>query len=556
MKINQSNKTPFNMLCDYARESRGMRDGELADALKISERTLNNWKNEYTPKRCPPREICQNLFFKDDDDNLTDIQYEQVDAFLAYLRKNGCFVPTEWREEFSDSDSKFIKYFTAFLLDEDYIAGDEIFPATFHDLTRKGFTAINVAKQLLENDQRLYGNAAQESGVLTSNDAVFSDDNAGSAEQWSQYLSAWPDSFEYLVNSKNNIVGNYSFLSLTDEQYRDFCAGTLCESDLEPTKTRSLYQPDTTHILFVLNISVNSEYNTIENSIRIRAMFWNKIAQYSQNQVLFKKIIVNVFHPAHEAFYESLGFKFKCEHPKGGRIFELNMFPYPERLSEELSRNPAYFSANKILKKAYGFTCIQLTPDYELTDMQLSDIAKCIYNTDEYIYPCLFDDIDAACQVLPDIIESNEDSMFKKENLFVAFSNDRVVGIVLFHKGSVDWEKSKLVETTKEKRLPFPTEFDRACKEYLCEYNKTPEDTLAIINVCIAEEFRSAGLGSLLMKKFCDRHLHSQMELFVLEKNEGARRIYEESGFKVVSRENGFSRDRIELPCLKMKCEV
>lgn len=428
----------------------------------------------------------------------------------------------------------------------------DITSATYDELIESGYTSKKIAESLIKNDEKLYGKTAVETGAL-SDDDIFSPQNAGKAEQWSEFLASWPESFEFIINNNKEIVGNYSFLSLDDEQYNKFLKGEISESDFNPYLTRSLNDCDDNHIMFLLNLSVNEEYSTTKNNILIRRLFWGKVAKYGQSQVLFKKIVVNVFRPAHETYFKSLGFKFLHKHPLGGKIYEIDLIPYPATLYEKFNSSQHYITINDDLIEAYGTRYLQLSEDTPVTDYQLRDISCLVYDTDEYIYPCLLGNKADAATVLTSIIKKNTDSMFRKENLFVAVMGKRVIGLILYHKGPLKFCNNELVKAFKENEILIPDGFERVCSDYLESYNAGDNNTVHIINVCIKKEYRRNGLGREMLRQFFDRHSSETMELYVLEENTIATKLYEELGFKTVLRENGFSRDNRELPCLKMK---
>ena len=561
--------TPFAVFYSFLSDRYHTNLAGVAEYIDIEWRTLKRWCVRYsrTFKKTPAdifkkiivNEVRKTYNMYDTDDppaaKIKKHTNEFISSFLSFITQGGFKIPLIFQKGYSsDKKEAFDKFFELFLYDEDYSILDtveiqKVFAASYYDLSQRGYTAKRIAKRLVSNDKRLFGTTAITSGTIQT--TSFSEANAGTREQWAEYLSSWPDSFEYLINFADEIVGNYSFVSLYDQQYIDFCNGTIAEKDLKPIATRSIYQPDTSHIMLLLNLSVNSEYNTVNNSNMIRAMFWNKVAKLAREGVIFKKIVVNVFRPDHKEYFESLGFREKCDHKQGGTIYEIDMIPYPHKLNEELSKNVVCSNANATLNEVYDLSCEQLQDDSALTNLQRMDLSKLIYKTDRYIYPCLFQDETVAAQILPPLIES-KDSMFRKSNYFVAKLNGRIIGMILWHKGKLNWNNNALINLIRNSGLSIPNGFEKVCTEYFETYNQTDDDVLSVINVCMADQFQNIGLGTLVMKLFCNEHTDEKMELFVLAENKAAIHIYEKCGFKTIRKESGFSPDDFKPDCCKM----
>ena len=91
-----------------------------------------------------------------------------------------------------------------------------------------------------------------------------------------------------------------------------------------------------------------------EESENLRKMFLTQLLLFAEEDILFKKIIVNVFKASHEAFYKQWGFSFVKEHIHSGRIYELELKPYPDTLYNQLSKNRHLKDVNEKLKEIYG----------------------------------------------------------------------------------------------------------------------------------------------------------------------------------------------------------
>lgn len=260
--------------------------------------------------------------------NYIDTNY----GFKSYTLK----IPNGKSEEIGDHN-----------LDRSQSHGNEsVRQASYSDLLELGYTKFKIAEELVKNDLQLYQGFGDLDGIAKENE--------GTAMQWAEYLSSVPDSFQYILNSDNRIVGNFSFLSISGKQEIDFIEGKLSESMFNPAETRDLFCAGDDHILFLLNLSLNDEYSTPRNYSLLCHMFLSQLLQFAEEDILFSKIIVNVFKASHEAFYKQLGFSFVRKHKNSGRIYELILKPYPEKLYEQLRKNRRLREVNERLKEIYG----------------------------------------------------------------------------------------------------------------------------------------------------------------------------------------------------------
>ncbi len=116
---------------------------------------------------------------------------------------------------------------------------------TYYELTKKrGLNKSEIARQLVANDRKLYHN--------------IDDDNEGDPSQWETYLSKYPQTFRYMVNSQNQIVGNWSMVTLSGADYRRAKEGKLLESELNIGSTE-YFMFGGVFYGYLLNLSVNEE---------------------------------------------------------------------------------------------------------------------------------------------------------------------------------------------------------------------------------------------------------------------------------------------------------
>ncbi len=221
-------------------------------------------------------------------------------------------------------------------------------PVQYQELLDMGYTPFSIAESLVKNDMKLYGPDFRGKGITPQNE--------GSSSQWAEYLSSVPETFQYLVDADGEIVGNFSFLSISSMQEEAYLNGDLFEQAFSPSNTRDLFSAGKEHIMFLLNLSVNDEYSTPKNNNKLRKMFLEELISLAENEVMFCKIITNVYKSSQEAFYKQWGFRFVKDHPLSGRVYELNLLPYPQALYDHLSKNSMLSDANEQLKNFYQDT--------------------------------------------------------------------------------------------------------------------------------------------------------------------------------------------------------
>lgn len=285
------------------------------------------------------KEICRTLNYQYDIDANPYRKIFQERGFPAFAE---ALVSDAWFEKTREiptaKNSKNVQIPTASV--------DDIRVATFQDLLSAGMTPIDIANCLVDNDIKLYRSVFQDRGITEQNE--------GTAIQWAEYLSSYPMSFQYLVNVKNEIVGNFSFVSITDEMLEKYMDGLIFEENFIPSATRDLFSSGADHILFLLNLSVNDEYATAKNNLLLRRMFLQQLISFAENDaIFFKKIVTNVYKSSQESFYKQWGFSFVKPNVLSGNIYELNMLPYPKALCKRLKTNINLSDLGERLRKSY-----------------------------------------------------------------------------------------------------------------------------------------------------------------------------------------------------------
>ena len=121
---------------------------------------------------------------------------------------------------------------------------------TLDELIELGYTTSSIAMQLVEND---YINC---NGIGEANE--------GSAEQWEVFLRDNSDTFRYLINGENKIVGDWSIVALSDEAFELALKGELLEQDIGSDNTELICFPDF-YNGYILAFSLLPNYRTMEN---------------------------------------------------------------------------------------------------------------------------------------------------------------------------------------------------------------------------------------------------------------------------------------------------
>lgn len=211
--------------------------------------------------------------------------------------------------------------------------------ATFQDLTDLGMTPLDIAKRLVENDYNLYPGMVVE--------------NEGAPEQWAGYLSAYPDTFRYLINERNEIIGNWSFLAVSEEIHAERLAkGELTEETFNINETEFLLFPGT-YVGYLLNLSVNIGYNNTENLNLLIKAFVEQLLKFAEDGIFFKEWYVNVFRRDHEAMYRHMGFTYLLDNKSFGKLYHLNCIPTNKEPQRKKSSTSSVFNSSKRLLELY-----------------------------------------------------------------------------------------------------------------------------------------------------------------------------------------------------------
>ena len=189
----------------------------------------------------------------------------------------------------------------------------------------------------------------------------------------------------------------------------------------------------------------------------------------------------------------------------------------------------------------------QLRQSHKLDSTRLKKIAELIYKTDEYIYPDIFGDEKAAITVLPELLREGTDSMFALKNLFVCEYAGKVVGLILWHEGPLNWCTKPLRKALHNCGYEIPAQLDAVEQEYVSGYEeKTHAETISLLNVCVDPEMRGHEIGKRMLRAFQQEHANAPMELCVLSDNGSAIQLYESCGFRFCGEEQAYPSQKAD----------
>lgn len=166
-------------------------------------------------------------------------------------------------------------------------------------------------------------------------------------------------------------------------------------------------------------------------------------------------------------------------------------------------------------------------------DDNLEEIAELIYETDEHIYPYMFNkNIEECKTVLPPLMKK-EGFIFHYDNIYIAIEKEtnKIVGIVCI----VDPKKEYSYDYTE--LINHSDSYKFIIENYILELiAETKELQIPYFsNVSVHPNYRSKGIGKLIMKYSVNKCKKNYMEILldVLADNPAAIKAYENCGFEI-----------------------
>ena len=179
-------------------------------------------------------------------------------------------------------------------------------------------------------------------------------------------------------------------------------------------------------------------------------------------------------------------------------------------------------------------------------------ISELVYDTDPYIYPCVFSTREDAMRLLPVMFQQGDDIMFHLNNCYVAEYEGKIVGLILWYKGPLDWDAHALFTYATASGISLSPHLPLVRARYFESYRAAATDTISLINICVNKHFQNRGVCKQLLKSFISKHTGEKIELYVLSDNYPAKRVYAAAGFKTVKTIGAFSLDKDHLLCDQM----
>lgn len=413
---------------------------------------------------------------------------------------------------------------------------------TVSQLQERGLTLQTIVGQILQNDQILFGNIGQHSGFI---------------DQWVSHLQRHPDNWGFLL-CKKRIVGNFSMTLLSSDDEQLFRQGKLAGNDL--TAGRAASPVNETLSVDLMNLSILPDYATEDNYRILWTHFGERLQELIKSGATFRTIYTCLFNEQQVGFFTKKGFRHLSAREGRGEIYSLDLtYSIPQAFEGVLDGVYDEYITQ------YGDDAIRFgpCPSVEDTDAltlsQAQQIGDLIYSTDPYIYQAIFNGREEAKVLLAELLMVGTDPVFATKNVYCAFCADRVIGLIHFFVGRVEWSPQALMEQAFFCGFSLKDTYKHVENEYFPSYNRENTDTMTLLHVCVDPLWQSstARLGSRMMKAFLSEYGHRyDMELHVLAETRAALRLYQRSGFKSDGKEHrGFSVTDEKPPCFHMKRE-
>jgi len=168
----------------------------------------------------------------------------------------------------------------------------------------------------------------------------------------------------------------------------------------------------------------------------------------------------------------------------------------------------------------------------------LKDVAKLIYDSDDYIYPATFGNKNKAKKLLPTIIKK-ADGLFSFKNIRVAIDENKkkIVGVV------VATDKAFSIDIDDNIKNKLPKTFQDVYKHYFEELPRQYDgsgDAVYIACICVNKHYRGHEIGKMLLLQIIKKYEEKDIYLEVLTNNKPAIGLYEKVGFKKKSEQDGY----------------
>ena len=145
----------------------------------------------------------------------------------------------------------------------------------------------------------------------------------------------------------------------------------------------------------------------------------------------------------------------------------------------------------------------------------------------------MFGTAELAEKVIPQLLCSGRDSMFNLNNIYVCELNEEIVGLLLWHEGTLSWSSAELRKAVHQQSESAPSTLSTVEKEYIAGYSEAENsNVISILNLCVAKHVRRKNIGGRMLTAFLQAHPEKVVELCVLSENRAAINLYRSCGFE------------------------
>ena len=172
-----------------------------------------------------------------------------------------------------------------------------------------------------------------------------------------------------------------------------------------------------------------------------------------------------------------------------------------------------------------------------------SVVARCIYYSDDYIYPEWFGSEEVGVRVLAEMIR--RPTIYRRENVSVALHDGAIVGVLVSCESPVTMTERDVEAAFAAAGVPCDARTHRIFEEYY-EEMRGERTGYYVANLYVDESYRRHGVGAALL----DSVVRDKPLCFLecVKENAGAVRLYLQFGFKIEKEYMG----ACSVPCYKM----
>ncbi len=156
--------------------------------------------------------------------------------------------------------------------------------------------------------------------------------------------------------------------------------------------------------------------------------------------------------------------------------------------------------------------------------------AELLYQTDGTIYPSLFGSKENAKKALP-IMFNNPDSIFYKNNIFIAKIDGKVCGVISYYEKIPQWNENIIKNDLRMAGLEYSDEVGSYFSDTFNDSLGT--DNALVCDLCVSESYRNQGVAKNLLNNIIKRAESRGKNIIIstYADNDIALRLYVKMGF-------------------------